>query len=480
VAVLKLNEFQKFIKNFFFKIASSLITTIVSILLISHFSEVLLVEGFGKFNFLMTYSSYFALFVSLGMDIAALRLIALNRENLKEIFGALIPLKIILSIFVFVIMNLPVFFVEKMSGYGLLILVFSTAVLASPFSVQPVFEAVKRIEFPASINIIIQVINYIAARILVKKPDDIIYAAVLVAVVAFVTVIIHNIVFLRFFGRLKFVFKRDLCIELITSGLVIGFIQITATMIHYFDVFMLGFMKNDYSVGQYSASYRAMFLIVSLSGIIHNLMSPILFETFQKSKELYKNYFETYMKFMIFAGCGITVIFFVLAEDYLGIFFNLENYSESILCFRILIIALFFFTINGPLHIGMLSARHEKALLGIIVMQLIFNVTGNWLLIPEYGIYGSAVSTVVTEAVGFPVYIVFFRKILKINIKENFIIAVIAVVPVGLFLHYSSVFFIARAVVGVCIFVILIVVLRGYTFEEINKIKSALLSFEKK
>jgi len=479
VLKIRLNELQRFVKNFFFKILSSAFTTVINILIISHYSKVLTVDGFGKFNFLLTYSSYFLLLCSLGMDIVAVRSIAIDKKRLNEIFGALVPLKLILSFSVIILMLLPMIFVPKFENFGWVLVVFSATVLISPFSAQCVFEATKRLEFSSIVAIITQAINYVLAIMFIEKPDDLIKVGIIILSINALTALMHNIFILKFYGKWKPHINIALWKKFIKSGIVVGFIQITVMMIHYIDVFMLGFMKDDIAVGLYSAAYRVMFMIISFLAIFFNLMNPILFENYRNNFENYKEFFNKYSKFMIFSGYGVTVIFIILAIPFLDIVYNLENYHKSILCFRILMISLFFITINSPLHSGLLSAHKEKTLLMIITVQLGANIIGNLILIPTFGIIGSSIATVLTEVVGIAFYIYYFRKIFPVRILRHFVIATITVIPMGIFLYYSTIYFIFRAIIGVIIMAFFVVILRGYTIDEIINFKRSLFNIEK-
>ena len=83
---MQLNELQKFVKNFLVTILASLSTALFNMLIISHLAKSLTPDGFGQYSFLLTYSSYFMLFTSLGIDIVAIRAISMNKDNLKNIF----------------------------------------------------------------------------------------------------------------------------------------------------------------------------------------------------------------------------------------------------------------------------------------------------------------------------------------------------------------------------------------------------------
>jgi O-antigen/teichoic acid export membrane protein len=476
---IKLNELQRFLKNFFFKILSLLISTSFNILLISHYSKVLLVDGFGKFNFLITYTSYFHLIITLGLDIVAVREISVHREKIKEVLGAMIPLRFILAAIAFIVMIFPMIFSSKLQDYGWLLFVFGSSIIFIPLSCQYVFEAFKRLEYPSIISVVVPIITYILAILFVNNHDDI-FAAGLINTGSIGLIVLMQIgLVIKIHGRPPLVFDLDIWKQLLKSGIIIGFIQITVTMLHYFNIILLEFLKDNTAVGLFSAAYRAMFMIITLMGIFHNLMNPILFENYKKSIDDFKKYFEKYMKFMIFFSYGVTIIFIILAEYYLNIFYNIKDYHDSILCFRILMLSLLFMTINSPLHSGMLAAHREKTLLSIIIFQFFCNVIGNIILIPRFGIIGSSIATVLTEAIGLPFYIYYFRKIMPVLVVKNFLIALLSAIPMGLFLYFTPIHYILRGIIGTGIMIFFTVLLRGYTLEEILNIKKSLFSINK-
>jgi O-antigen/teichoic acid export membrane protein len=477
---IKLNELQRFLKNFFFKILSLLISTLFNILLIRYYSQVFLVDGFGKFNFLLTYTSYFHLIITLGLDIVAVREISVHRGKTKEVLGAMIPLRFILAGIAFVVMMLPMMFSSKLQDYGWLLVVFGSSVFFIPLSCQYVFEAYKRLEYPSIISVIVPIITYLMAILFVKNPTDIFEAGFINTGAMGFTVLMQIGLVIKIHGRPGLLFNPDIWKRLLKSGIIIGFIQITVTMLHNLNILLLGFLKDDTAVGLFSAAYRAMFMIITLMGIFHNLMNPILFENYKKSASAFRIYFEKYMKFMIYFSYGVTIIFIILAEYYLKIFYDITEYHDSILCFRILMLSLLFMTINSPLHSGMLAAHREKTLLSIIVFQFFCNVIGNVLLIPGFGIIGSSIATVLTEAIGLPFYIYFFRKIMPVHVIKNFSIALVAAMPMGLFLYFVPIHYMLRGIIGTGIMIVFTVLLRGYTIEELLDIKNSLFSINKK
>ncbi len=478
---IKLNEPQRFIKNTFFLFFSSVFSAVINILVISHLSDVLLVEGFGRYNFLLTYSNYFLLLTSLGTDIVALRLMAADTTQVKEIYGALVPLKLILSLSVFILMLAPMLFNEKLNSYGWILVIFASTVLASPFSAQCVFESSKRLEFPSVITILSQAVNYLLIIRFVQQPDDLIRAAMILVFKNIIMVLSHHVLYIKLFETYRWNFDADLWKRFLKSGLVIGLIQVTVMLLHYFDVFMLNFMKGEVDVGLYSAAYRAMFMILTMIAIINNLMSTLLFESYDKRPDVFKRRFDEYVKCSIIMGFGISVGSIFMAKSYMGLFYDMTVYKESIRCFQLLMLSFLFMMVCIPLHSGMLAAHKEKLTLKIILVQLACNITGNWLLIPKYGIMGSAFCTVLSEMVGLPLYLIFFKSILPLKVFKNILMALISVIPMAMYLYFSSQsdHYIIRFLIGAAIMAASLFVLRVYTLKELIQLKEVLLSFDK-
>jgi O-antigen/teichoic acid export membrane protein len=465
---MKLNEAQRFVKNFIFKIISWLITGVISIMIVARLSSALQPEGFGKYNFLLTYVTYFLFLTSLGTDIIAIRIITVEKDRIKTILGALISLKLIMTAVIFIIMLIPVFFVPKLHGLGWLLVIFGTMILPFPFSVQCAFEATKRMEFPSIISIVSQVLNLILVMTLVRTPDDLLAAGLILTAVNVFIFALHNIIFFKYYGLWKPVIDLALWKTLLKDGIIIGFIQIVNTMIHFFNITLLGFMKTDHEVGIFSAAYRVIFMILSIIAILYNLITPIFFEYYKLNLEKFKDYFSHYLKFMIFLSMFTAVMAFFLAQPVLNIFYDLDIYQGSIACFQILTGSVLLLGLNAPYDIGLIAMHREKIVLGIMLVMFTMNITLNILLIPVYGIQGSSVATVISQSAGFPLFLFFFRKHIKIPVIKNYIRAFVSIIPVVLVMHFISVHFILQAIIGAVVMVASAVIVGGYTPAEIR------------
>ncbi len=476
---MQLNELQRFAKNFTFKILSTIITGLISIFIVRHLSSALLPEGFGTYNFLLTYTSYFIFLTSLGTDIVAIRMMAVEKENLKKILGSLITLKLLLTFATFVIMLIPMIFVPNLRSFGLILVVFAATILPFPFSVQCVFEATKRIEFPSLISIGTQLLTYVLLRVFVNSPNDLLAIGLVLTAINSLIFILHNIIFIKYYGMWKFSIDRILWINFLRDGFIIGFIQVIVNMNHYFNVFLLHFMKTDYEVGIFSAAYRVMFIIISVIAIFPNLMTPILFENYKLNLEKYKFYFDHYLKFIVFFSYFTACMSFFLAEPILDIFYDLTQYRQSITVFRILTGSIFLVGLNTPFNVGLLSMHKEKTLLKIIIVLFTTNFVLNLLLIPRFGIYGSSMATVTADFICIPIYIYVYRAIVPVRtILKYYLLATVSIIPTALVLHFLDINFILEAIIGTVTMIASTLLFRGYTLKEVQFITGTLFNLK--
>jgi len=279
-------------------------------------------------------------------------------------------------------------------------------------------------------------------------------------------------VYLKKYGKLKLFFDLKFYKEFFTDAVIIGFIQIVTMFIHYFSILMLSFQMNNHAVGLFNASYRALWLIITFMTLIHNLSSTLLFEKYKINIQQFKDYFQKYFKFILFLGIFVTIFFTFNAQFYLGLFYNLNSFANSVLCFKILLGSFFLMTINCPIVTGFYTTHNEKTLLKIVIFQFSCNVVGNYLLIPVYGINGAALSTIITEGSGFLIYIFLFKKIIDFKILKNFLYSILCSIPFGLFLYFINWPIYFKIPASIFIYLISVLLFRGYTLSEINEFKN--------
>jgi O-antigen/teichoic acid export membrane protein len=177
---------------------------------------------------------------------------------------------------------------------------------------------------------------------------------------------------------------------------------ISAFMIlnRWFDVLMLGWLGQSSQAGIYDISYSLAGYVALLFNSIGFIFMPLISELYgeQKFGEIRRVY-RTTTRWLITLTLPLLAGMLIFPEEIIRILFGSQYVSGKIP--MMLLSAGFFYKVaKGPSHLVLISAgKTKKLMLGSATIAF-FIVVLNLLLIPEYGIVGAAVSTLVAYLVG--------------------------------------------------------------------------------
>lgn len=188
------------------------------------------------------------------------------------------------------------------------------------------------------------------------------------------------------------------------------------------DQAMIGGILGVKQVGIYSISVQMLSVVMIAILPIQVSVYPKMIEWYKQSEALYYKRYQlisSLATWLYFFGAAISIILApIIFEN-----FN-QEYSKSIDIFMILIIGAFFmynsilrsshFTITG----------HTQVLMVSQVLAVFINILLNYLLIPEFGITGAAISTVITLFLS-----LFFSNLFFKNSKNIFWIQLKGISP---------------------------------------------------
>jgi len=161
------------------------------------------------------------------------------------------------------------------------------------------------------------------------------------------------------------------------------------------DTVMLTSMRGLTETGVYNAGYR----FFELSNLLPTALLAAVVASFSRQLNEPGGMKRLPRLILLFIGSavvGVAILIglsIVIQQGWLG-----EGYERSPRVLRILSIALLFYYPNFLLTTTLVLINRLKAMLSISVAALILNVLLNWYVIPRWGAYGAAGSTVVTEA----------------------------------------------------------------------------------
>lgn len=178
-------------------------------------------------------------------------------------------------------------------------------------------------------------------------------------------------------------------------GVTILFASLLNFMVQWTDTLMLGAIKNEYQVGLYNAAYKVSTLITIGYFAVNTVVTPKFSTLFSKGdmsglEKLAKN--ATRLSLVV--SLPIMIILVVFAEYCMSLFGT--EFMEAVPALLILAVGQFVSAGVGSVLSILVMCRQEKNLKYVTLFAALLNVVLNYVLIPEYGINGAAISTSVS------------------------------------------------------------------------------------
>jgi O-antigen/teichoic acid export membrane protein len=293
-----------------------------------------------------------------------------------------------------------------------------------------------------------------------------------------------SFVFTLEYFKLKFNFH--IVKSLLNNAHLFLYYGIFLMSIDLIDRFILEYYKGSDTVGIYSACYRI--------GIVMNLVitgfkvawTPFFMNL--KHDQNHKEIFSKIFSYFVYAGMIAFLLFSLLADDIVKISlfgYTLLNqqYWNGMVIVPYILLSYFLFGLTVNLNVAAFLKDKIHYLIISAALGCLSNIIFNLLLIPEYGIIGAAVSTMLSYLIMFIALYYFSQKTYYINYQWKHISGAVGLT----FIFYGINLFIIPliinnyfAVLSIKIFsiIILFYLLLGKQFNSF--IKSGIIKFRLK
>jgi PST family polysaccharide transporter len=308
-------------------------------------------EKYGLIAFAQAFIGYFQILTDYGFNLSATREISINRENkekVSEIFSSVIIIKFFLLLLSLGLMTIIVFSFEKFRRDWLIYYLTFGMVLGQTLFPIWFFQGMERMRYITFLNVLAKLIFTIAIFIFVKKASDYLYVPLLnslgfvVAGVLALWIVFRDFgVFFRIpsFKDLKFHLKEGWHV-FVSLVFITGYTNSR--------IFAVGlFSPNNAITGYYAIAEKLMGIVQTfpLASVIQTLY-PRLSKIYAENKLKAKFIADKLQRYTTIAYLIICITFFIIAPKVVEIVAG-SSYEETILTFRLLLIAVLFINANA-------------------------------------------------------------------------------------------------------------------------------------
>jgi O-antigen/teichoic acid export membrane protein len=370
--------------------------------IIIYAARVLGAAGYGIFSYVVTLAGFFGIFVDLGINSVLIRDGSkASPEERQSLFSTTLIMKAIaIAASVLIVMFVAPLFSTLPGAIMLLPLLALIIIFDNTRDfLAALFRAEEKMEWDAASflleNFSIAIIGFIFLKIS-ATPKSFTEAYVIGTAIGALTAIW----LLR--GRFKNIFagasaKRMIAIIKIAWPFAItGALGVLLTSI---DILIISWMKTAADVGIYSAAIRIVQVLYMMPGIIQISTLPLLARLAKHDNAKFRIVLERTLVFIFLFSIPLSLGGIILGTQIMGFVFG-STYAVGGLALSILMLNLSFDYAGSIVASGIFAYDHQKNLIISSAIAGAANVLFDILLIPRWGMTGSAVATLIAQILG--------------------------------------------------------------------------------
>ena len=312
-----------------------------------------------------------------------------DKLQLSKVTHEILAINFAVMCFVYMLFFIALDVVPQLSSDPKLFIITSSMILFSIIGVEWLYKGLEQYRYITVRTIIFRLIALAATFLLVKEKSDYLVFA---AITAFATVgsglvnfiNLRKIISLKFIGQYEF--KRHL------KPMFIFFLTSFAIAIYTTtDSAMLGFMTNDTEVGFYNAAIRIKAILLSIVTSLGVVLLPRLSYYIQNNMQSEFNAALNKSINFVFVIALPVVLFFILFAEQTILVLAGEQYTDTILPLKIVMLAIVFVGITNILGVQILiPLKKETALFTSVIIAAFVDIVLNLWLIPKFASVGCA------------------------------------------------------------------------------------------
>jgi PST family polysaccharide transporter len=357
-------------------------------------------QNFGSLNYAIAFIGIFGSISTLGLNNIVIKDLVENPNNSNNILGSAFVLQLIGSIVTIFMVNLvTIYFDAENQKVQLIVAIISCTLFFQTTSViKYYFESKISSKYIVLIENIAFITMALTRVILIEKQASVYAFAWVIAAEAFIISIgMMVIYFYKDNQYKKWRFKINECKNLLNNSWPMLLSGMAIMLYMRIDQIMLGKMLGDSEVGIFSAALRLSEVWYMIPMIILPSLYPILIDNKKNNEVKYGSLVQLTLDFMVGIALLIAVVITVFSGDLIVLIYG-DNYKSAAPVLAVHIWASIFVFIGVAGSYWYLTENLQKLSFYRTILGAIINIVLNYILIPTYGVLGSAIATVIAQA----------------------------------------------------------------------------------
>ncbi len=444
----------------------------------AYLANVLGAELLGRYVFVLSFITLFALLVDVGTNHYLTREVARDTGVAQKLFSNVLGFKLFSSVVAIAIAYIS----AVMLNYGsdvmqLLYIAFAIMVVESfVLSTYAIIRGFQNLRFEAVATVLIHIIIFLGGFLVLQNTKDIRFL-LLVLVVAHSINMFCGIYVLRnkFSVLFKFQFDKVLWKKVFSIvwpfALAAGFAKVYGA----FDQVMLSKLASEAELGFYAVAYKLTFALQFIPMAQVAPLYPALSKIGNNKNKLSSLFTKSFI-YLLLLALPIVAIVVMFAQNIIVLIYS-QSFSASIMPLTLLIISIPFLFLNFPIGSLLNAIDRQKIQTRNIGIALVLNIILNAIFIPKYQASGAAlassISTLLLFVVGF-YSVVKYANIKTKDIATATIKLLLSTSLMGIVMWllsiYIQLYWIVVILVGLVVYVVFLFITKTITPAEIRNL----------
>lgn len=391
---------QTVAKNTFWLTVSNFGGKFLKAIIIIYAARVLGTAGYGVFSYAITLASFLTLFMEPGINGILIRdASGAAEEDRRAIFDTAFAMKIVLILIGIAVVAFAAPFFTTLPGAKTLLpvvaFVLALDTLREFFS--SLLRAMERMEWEAVVFILTNLGIVVFGFVFLLRaatPQSFGWGYVAGDAVGLVAAVA---ILRRYFKKILSFFSPSRVIPILKSAWPFAVGGIFGMLFTNTDILIISWMRSASDVGIYSAAIRIVQTLYLIPGIVQLSTLPLLSRLAKNDRAKFRAALEQTLSMVFFASIPLSLGGIILGTPIMKLLFG-APYTPGGLSLEILMATLLFDFAATIVINALFAYDHQRSMVISAAIAGTLNVALDLLLIPPFGITGSAVATLVAQA----------------------------------------------------------------------------------
>lgn len=401
--LLNRNYFQptqmKIIKNVYWSVLGKIVGILSSFIVGVLVARYLGPEQYGIMSYVISYVTLFSIIATFGLDGIEIRELSKKDSDKNTILGSAFAIRMFFSVLTILIIVISLVIFETDRFTFLMVLVYSSSIILSPFNViRNYFTSIVYNEYIVKTEIIRIIVGSGIKIILLLNHFPLswfIFGSVLelVLIAGGYTYSYRKKVDTLFLWK----YNSDVSKMLLKESFPLLLSGTTIMIYMKIDQIMIRNMIDNASLGLYSIAIKLNEMTVFIPTVIAQTVTPILVKAHQNNIDDYNEKRQKLVSLMVWSSIIMALIILLVAKPVINILMG-NTYSKAVPVLQILAWQGVFIALSSSSGQLIIIENLQKFAIIRNLIGCMVSIILNLILIPKYGIIGSAVITIITVA----------------------------------------------------------------------------------